>query len=346
MAASIPIASQANVFPYTGCANCFVFGWVQPDPAELRKCAKCKVLRYCSQECQAEHWKMVHKDQCKWLTKDRESSKIPVTIFSLSSFPSGPLSENTLECLVELIQRVLVKMRDTNHPVCSMFPADMKGLEDQMVRNKRVIWAHQKIFPKQAKSFPSCLLVPVSNSLVEYVSQAREDLGSILFLLCRGFVDHQTVLELDLMKDPHAMIPKDLWSGAGREVGVFPSRLQELINTFYEKRAFYHVGQGSISYEELLKILCGGSLIQECSFCSNTTKIEALAGEKVGLAASALIKPYFSPTFSCSGLVCNIQMDQRMKTYTDLVLAEDALFKKLQITRCDFCFKHAEKVKR
>ena len=344
MAASLPIASQANVFPYTGCANCFVFGWVQPDPAELRKCGKCKVLKYCGQECQAEHWKHVHKDQCKLLAKARESSKIPVTIFSYIPFSSAALPANTLEALVELIQRVLAKMRDINHPVCSVLPAEMKKIEDGMVANRRIIWAHQKTFPKQAQSFASWFLG--ANNVIrtlEYLLQSEMndplDLGSILLLLYLRFLDHKTVLQVNQMKEPGAMIPKEAWSGAEKEVGVFPTRLQELIEAFYAK------GQDFPSYEELVKILCGGSLTQQCSFCSSTIKVEVLAGEKIGLGC-ALVQPYSSPTFRCGKSACIKEMQKKMAAWKGWLLAVGALFNKLQITRCDFCFKFAEKVKR
>jgi len=348
MAASLPIASQANVDPYmymyTGCANCFVFGWVQPDPAELRKCGKCKVLKYCGQECQAEHWKHVHKDQCKLLAKARESSKIPVTIFSYIPFSSAALPANTLEALVELIQRVLAKMWDINHPVCSVLPAEMKKIEDGMVANRRIIWAHQKTFPKQAQSFASCFLGANNvDRTLEYLLQSEMndplDLGSILVLLYLRFLDHKTVLQVNQMKEPGAMIPKEAWSGAEKEVGVFPTRLQELIEAFYAK------GQDFPSYEELVEILCGGSLIQECSFCSSTIKVEALLGEKSGVGI-AMVMPYSSPTFRCGKSACNEEMLKRMDAWNDWHLAVMALFSKLQITRCDFCFKFAEKVKR
>ena len=46
--------------------------------------------------------------------------------------------------------------------------------------------------------------------------------------VCR-FLDHKTVLQVNQMKEPGAMIPKEAWSGAEKEVGVFPTRLQELI---------------------------------------------------------------------------------------------------------------------
>jgi len=344
MATSCPITSQANVFPYTGCANCQVFGWVQPDPAQLRNCGKCKVLKYCSQECQAEHWKLVHKGQCKLLAKARESSKIPVTIFSHHPFPSFAPPENTLEALVELIQRVLAKMQDINHPVCYLLPAQMKQIEDTVVRYRDVIWAHQKTFPKQAK-IPWGLESPLAIiDFLDYQSQSKTDpldLGSILSLLWFRLLSQKTVLELNLMKDPGAMILKKAWEGAEKEVGDFPNQLQELIKAFYASERNFP------SYEGLLKAFCGGSLIQKCSFCSNTIKVDALLRERSSSSlAFAMIQPHFSPTFSCGKPACIQEMVKKARAWNDWQLAEAALFKKLQITRCDFCFKHAGKVNR
>jgi len=42
----------------TGCANC---GDVAPT---LRTCSRCKVVSYCSKECQVAHWKLGHKVAC------------------------------------------------------------------------------------------------------------------------------------------------------------------------------------------------------------------------------------------------------------------------------------------
>ena len=339
MAASLPITSQADVPPYTGCANCHVFGWVQPDPAELRNCGKCKVLKYCSQECQAEHWKLVHKGQCKLLANAKESSKIPVTIFSHHPFTNDALPENTAEALVELIQRVLAKMRYINHPVCSMFPAEMKQLEVGVVHYRKLLWALQKTFPKQAK-IPCGLDLPAN--YLEYQGLLKKDpldLGSILSLMWYRLLDHKTALQVNLMKDPGAMIPKEAWAGAEKEVGVFPRRLQNLIKAFATSRRDFP------SFEELLRIFCGGSLIQQCSFCSNTTKVVAIDEEK-NCQGFAVILPHFSPTFSCGKPDCNKEMVKKLNAWNDWLTAEVALFKKLQVTRCDFCFKFAGKVSR
>ena len=48
------------------CANCSVFGWPQPkDLATLKRCSKCRVLWYCGELCQKEHWERVHRDHCR-----------------------------------------------------------------------------------------------------------------------------------------------------------------------------------------------------------------------------------------------------------------------------------------
>jgi len=46
----------------TTCANCNNKG-VSPDNSQLLRCTKCKFFRYCSKECQQQHW-LKHKTKC------------------------------------------------------------------------------------------------------------------------------------------------------------------------------------------------------------------------------------------------------------------------------------------
>lgn len=41
---------------YDRCANC--------TQAATRRCSRCKIVKYCSRECQSSHWKTVHKASC------------------------------------------------------------------------------------------------------------------------------------------------------------------------------------------------------------------------------------------------------------------------------------------
>jgi len=71
------------------CLNCSVYSWAHvkvPSPNgpfyayeessdPLLRCSKCKMAHYCDKDCQAEHWKKVHKDQCKY-----SSGKTPLKV--------------------------------------------------------------------------------------------------------------------------------------------------------------------------------------------------------------------------------------------------------------------------
>ena len=66
------------VFDSKKCANCPSYKWPQLDNlAVYKRCAGCKILYYCSQECQVEHWHKVHKFHCKYLSgkKEKKNSK-------------------------------------------------------------------------------------------------------------------------------------------------------------------------------------------------------------------------------------------------------------------------------
>jgi hypothetical protein len=45
------------------CANCYVLEKTLDE--KLLKCGQCRLIKYCSRECQREHWKEAHKKQCK-----------------------------------------------------------------------------------------------------------------------------------------------------------------------------------------------------------------------------------------------------------------------------------------
>jgi hypothetical protein len=45
------------------CANCYVLA--KTLEKGLLKCGQCRLIKYCSRECQREHWKKAHKKQCK-----------------------------------------------------------------------------------------------------------------------------------------------------------------------------------------------------------------------------------------------------------------------------------------
>ena len=140
-----------------GCANT-VFYWDQPeDRSILKKCGKCKVVEYCSVDCQAEHWDLVHKKHCKKLVLAKKaaveqdlgdvSTTFPVGLFSHHPFPLAGLLGNTMEMLIILNQRVLYKMAETGHPAWDL--PEVRQFEQSLRENRQIIWAQRKLSPEK-----------------------------------------------------------------------------------------------------------------------------------------------------------------------------------------------------
>ena len=105
----------------------------------------------------------------------------------------------------------------------------------------------------------------------------------------------------------------------------------------------------TISFKELLRVFCGGSLVQNCSFCDASMTVEAIRhevkGGKKGVPTLCLL-PYMAPMFCCGAPTCDVEMTSKeggwWKWRAALCLTRNKLFG----NRCNFCFKLAEKVHR
>jgi len=54
------------------CHNCNTFGWKQPeDRSTIKRCSRCELFWYCSDQCQKEHWHNAHKHHCKYLAEKK-----------------------------------------------------------------------------------------------------------------------------------------------------------------------------------------------------------------------------------------------------------------------------------
>jgi hypothetical protein len=57
------VKNTTNLSEGEMCANCYVLEKTLDE--RLLKCGQCRLIKYCSRECQREHWKKAHKKQCK-----------------------------------------------------------------------------------------------------------------------------------------------------------------------------------------------------------------------------------------------------------------------------------------
>ena len=333
-----------HCFEPIGCANCFVYEWEQPeDLSTLKSCGQCKVLQYCSKECHAEHWELVHKKHCKKLKQAKEAEQLQrgdvssssVGVFSQHPFPLSGKLDDTTEILVDLIQRILVKMWQTGHPAWDLDEVRQLIMRTQECR--QLIWADRKLFPKIKQVAPR---IPIS-APDESMSFDPNNLWSTLLLVIGRLSSHSQLVDVNNLKEPQRSIPEKLWQVVKREVGIFPDRLQDLI------RAFCDSEDHMPPFIDLLKILCGGSLLQKCSFCNKDVTVAAIAGEANGCREGVsilLLEPHLPVLFACSATTCHEQIESQGGNWTKWVVALFATHHKL--ISCDFCFKGAEEVHR
>ena len=337
------------------CANCIAFGWEQVKPESVQKCGRCKVLQYCSKDCQAEHWDLVHKAHCKKLAMARQSEEVgkePVGVFSQHPFPdpepcleSG--STETTEFLVDVIQKVLVRLKSTN-PALFLHIDQLPQLEEIMEMNRRQIWVQRKSLPKQAKDFSiedGCsteyLLFP-KISQIQLNNETSQNIWSTLHLVWGRLIEHLVAVKMSMLKDPRQAMPLDSWKDfIEDDAGLSPVRLKELLQAFSSNQF--------ISFKELLQVFCGGSLVQCCSFCDATMTVEAVYAEVKGCGKgvpAVSLLPHFPPMYGCGAPTCEEEMTSKVKAWSKWSLAVTLTRNKLDKSRCNFCFKLAEEVHR
>ena len=137
-------------------------------------------------------------------------------------------------------------------------------------------------------------------------------------------------------------MPEEVWKGLEEDVGVFPSRLEEMTKAFE--------GTDFPSFKDLLKIICGGRLEQDCTFCASKTRIEDVwsrRGRKQRSDVPCVALPlYRTPMVACKEKSCREQMRNILDLDVPWAAALSATYAKLLPNQCDFCFKRSEKVHR
>ena len=245
------------------CANCLVFGWKHRQPAPLKQCSRCKVLQYCSESCQEEHWKLVHKHHCKKLALAREGEGgDQVGIFSHHPFSAADLPNDPLEALPMLVQKILLKIQNSNQPAFARVQSQLIQIGKAMEVDIRRTWADKKLYPEKFKAikfgFDTQLFRETAS--IEDEDLAGQDLWHTLLFVCGRLHDYPYVGEVYSMKVPKELVPEELWVGIQQEMGLFPSQVAELIKALS--------GTELPSFKELLRIFCSGSLHQACSVCN------------------------------------------------------------------------------
>jgi len=317
------------------CANCLVFQWEQPDVGDLQKCTRCKVLQYCSKDCQKEHWMLVHKGQCKHLAKTKA---LYGSLDALSKNSCGPN-----ETLLMLVWKTLVKIKSTDLFSDTRVRIPIIQLEEETTKSRAWIEVQKKVCPATTG------LALLGTQQFEQTKQMFEMnvesmlLWSTLHLLWGRIYNYNTYLRVRCLKEPKSAELVEFWSELEDDVGLFPIRVAELTEAFS--------GTQFPTFTELLKIWCGGSLVQNCSFCKAAVTVAAVGGEVLGAfrglgPPGIILLPYMSPIIYCGGSKCTTQVDVKREAWNKFTLAVNASYNKLSENKCDHCFKLANEVHR
>ena len=94
-----------------------------------------------------------------------------------------------------------------------------------------------------------------------------------------------------------------------------------------------------ISYKEVLKIICGGSLEKECCNCRKPVMVEeALMWSRPGQPAVTLLCTAPGVVFCGENDACQVAFDFKMTEFMGWGVASAGVVSNQMHTRCDNCF--------
>lgn len=336
-------ASLVVLTEYKFCANCAVFGWKQVEPEKLKHCKKCKVLSYCSVSCQHEHWALVHKQQCQELASIGKCGK-PVDAFKLLD-DIGPLQDLVVQA-DKIILKMFMEVRKSRMSKSAYTTVSNKldKLRNTMLVWRKMILVNKTTYPKRSNYNLDTNIVMQMSSILHKDDLHTELWSSLQLVLGRLHLYVNFDMAVKRLKTPRESVPAEHWVGFEQEIGLLPERVADLIN------ALSSVSADQIpSFQELLRIFCGGTLSQTCSFCDQSMTVAAVIGEVRGKCTgipTVDILPFLPPLFICGAKPCHAQWLEKIRAVCGLEAGLQAACSRLSSSRCDFCFMMAEKVHR
>ena len=177
--------------------------------------SRCKMLQYCSKECQKEHWILVHKSQCKKLAEKSEGAV------------GEALNANGshLENLLILLGKTLDRIKHTAMWSDSEVRTQLMQLEQDIRDSKELTKGFRMTNPVDVelplmsnRPFQQPKNIPVFEDELDLESF---ELWHTLLLLWQRLFNYNTFKKLRNLKDLRSAVPEELWSGIEDEVIVF-----------------------------------------------------------------------------------------------------------------------------
>ena len=329
-------------------------------------------MYYCSKECQVEHWRKVHRRHCRYISGEKglegtvvhqketcshcimgeaaglalykENNPNYICTFDRMNYalmqsqlwcpvPLVRPAECRVERLVDLLQRLLLKIKLTEHPVSQLYPGHIDLIRDELCALRLKLYTERVIYPGNYQN-------PVDNrrlsnlltsDLIRVGPSGRFQMWQT-FLMVEELLHWVVTIEAEgMIKNPQKSLPKDQRQMSLRVKNSSYLKLTDKVLDVLEKRV--------VSHSDLATILCDDNLQRVCSSCKRDITIRGFSfnGVRDSRLPVVVLSPAQDNLYSCGAKVCEEKMgdEAQLQAWSVSVCA---VISQLLPTSCDYCF--------
>ena len=248
--------------------------------------------------------------------------------------PLAGIGEKRPERFIDILQKLLLKIKLSKQPVSWMYPTELKDVEDELCRLKRREFSDRAILPSNYYTHTELgeLKAMLTPDLKDVSPSGPFQMWQTFVMLFELLYCVRTV-ELDgMIKNPEKSLPKEERRMSRK---VRASSFLKLIDKMLDA-----LDKQVVSQKDLANIVCEDNVLRACIVCNIEITIQAVStwGEqRIPGTPSVMFHPGLDNLFCCGAKVCAAQMDlpQEAHAYHFAVIAAG---NQLRPTRCDFCF--------
>ena len=259
------------------------------------------------------------------------SGRVLLALHGQYPMPSAGIPENRVERIIDLLQRLLLKIQATKQPVWT----DVEKISKELGWQKTLILLWKATLPQDYRQWYS-FSVDLSKLFTEDLEKFTPGDLWYMFLLLVDILYMVESVKIDgLIKKPDKSLPK-----AQRQMSkkVRESSYLQVVDKILEA-----LQEKLVPIRELAAIICEDNLQRECSTCMKEIVIQTATSNGFCLSGSRAPSVIFGPgignMFTCGDFACTEQLimngGAELRSWNT---ATKSVVSQLAPTRCDNCF--------
>ena len=248
--------------------------------------------------------------------------------------------DDRMEKMIKTMQRVMEKMKQTNHPTFQRHPSEMEEITNSLLNLRERIY-NERMMDMKGYHMKVQYMRGASNDAVNDVSNKighRSDhfkTWETYMTLTMLLVFVETVRLCKTVKSPEISLPSKWREPTRNHVDPFLTKVDQLLEALKEQ---------VMAHSQLAAIACQeGNPNQKCSICQKEITVLGILYPEVPLwcvgTPSVLLSPIEDISYSCGSDKCTKEAARKTKTSFGAWSAViGATVVKLTATKCDFCF--------